>query len=120
MSESPNIKIQIVFSARHIPEDLKNEFFKTDGNIPLPKKSLVGAFYTVDGTVKRAFICAFNAPDVQSEKGEECFAQVLAPPDDLEPWEIPMAAERILSELQRELMLIEVPAWSVKTFGLKE
>ena len=119
MTEDTKIRIHIVFSAKHIPKDIKREFFSQNGDVPVPMNAMYGVLYTVDGSVKKAFICASRIHEVECQH-EECYAQTLCPPENLEPWEVPMAAERILMELQSVVNMVEVPAWSIQTFGMKE
>lgn len=119
MTEDSKIRIHIVFSANSLTQQVRREFFEHSGDLAMPVEAMYGVLYTVDGSIKKAFICASRIREVESQH-EECYAQTLSPPEHLEPWEVPMAAERILMEIQNAVRMIEVPAWSIQTFGMKE
>jgi len=121
MVNNNNIRIHIIFSKKCISKDSgafeagELALLNRDTNINLER--LWGVFYTVDGSIKKAFICTSNVGDIEYEN--ECYVQTLCPPDRLESWEIPMSAERILQSLRRHISMVEVPAWSIKTFGME-
>ena len=70
---------------------------------------LCAAFLAVDGSVKKVFITGYNGPFYKS---------FITPPKGLETWEIFTEAYDILNGFVRKHRLVEVPAYSVHTFGL--
>jgi hypothetical protein len=134
VSESgrPLVKIQILYTQKNLPPNARDlidqlnqiteeaDILKNEKIMDIPRKAILGVFYQVNDSLKRAFICRNNQDMLESHKPQECLAYTITPPDTCEDWEIPMQAERILSMLQATMLLEEVPPWTVKTFGLND
>jgi len=103
------------------PEELNIEL----GSLSIAKANILGVLLWTEGSVKRAWAGTASRAVNKLTCGSsgdlrKCNVHTLCPPEGLEPWQIMMDATTLLSLIQDSLALVEVAAWSFKTFGLEE